>query len=81
MPFDVEYFETDNGDYPAEDFILAQPTKIQAKIFRDLELLGSKGNELREPYSSHLEDGIFELRTKQGTDIARVLYFFAIGKK
>ena len=31
---------------------------------------------LREPYSAPLDDGIFELRCKQGTDITRVLYFF-----
>ncbi len=31
---------------------------------------------MREPYSKHLEDGIFELRGKVGSDISRVLYFF-----
>ena len=31
---------------------------------------------LREPYSKHLDDGIFELRCKFGSDITRVLYFF-----
>lgn len=35
---------------------------------------------LREPYSKHLEDGIFELRNKVGNDITRVLYFFVIGE-
>ena len=35
-----------------------------------------KGNMLREPYSKHLDDGIFELRCKFGSDITRVLYFF-----
>src|SRR5699024_3619013 len=39
------------------------------------------GPLLREPYSKPLENGIFELRTKQGSDITRVLYFFVIGKK
>ena len=28
------------------------------------------------PDSKHLEDGIYELRTIQGTNIARCLYFF-----
>ena len=46
-----------------------------------MQLLENNGNELREPYSKHLGDGIFELRTKQGSDIARVLYFFIIGRK
>ena len=30
----------------------------------------------REPLSKHLEDGIFELRSKVGTNIVRILYFF-----
>lgn len=33
------------------------------------------------PYSEHLVDEIFEIRAKVGSDIARVLYFFVIGKK
>jgi len=32
-------------------------------------------------YSKHLEDGIFEIRTKFGSDITRVLYFFVIGRR
>ncbi len=54
---------------------------MQAKIFRNLELLESRGNELREPYSKHLEDGIFEIRNKVSSDITRILYFFVIGQK
>lgn len=79
--FDIEYFEKSDKTYPAEEFILSEDIKMQAKIFRTLELLELKGNELREPYSTYLTDGIFELRVKQGTDISRVLYFFVIGKK
>ena len=41
-----------------------------------LEILEEKGNVLREPYSKYLEDGIFELRCKVGSNITRVLYFF-----
>lgn len=41
-----------------------------------ISLLQENGNELREPYSKHLSEGIFELRTKLGSDITRVLYFF-----
>ena len=36
---------------------------------------------LRKPYSEYLEDGIFELRTKQSSNITRILYFFVIGNK
>lgn len=31
-------------------------------------LLEQNGNELREPYSKSLGDGIFELRAKQGIE-------------
>ena len=79
--FEVEYYEKSDGTYPAEEFILSQDIKMQAKLFRLLELLELKGNELREPYSKLLSDGIFEIRAIQGNNITRVLYFFVVGKK
>lgn len=79
--FDVEYYEKSDGTYPAEEFILSQDIKMQTKLFRLLELLELKGNELREPYSKSLSDGIFEIRAIQGNNITRVLYFFVVGKK
>lgn len=81
MNYQVEYYERENGDRPAESFILAQDKKMQAKIFAVLELLEEKGPTLREPFSKSLGDGIFEVRAKQGTDISRVLYFFVVNKK
>lgn len=79
--FEVEYFEKEDGTYPSEEFILSQDVKMRAKLFRLLELLEEKGNTLREPYSKSLDDGIFEIRAKQGSNITRVLYFFYIGNK
>ena len=67
MDYTVEYYEKDDGSRPAEEFILSQDNKMQAKIFAALELLESKGPALREPYSKVLDDGIFEVRAKQGT--------------
>lgn len=40
---------------------------------------GEQGRALGMPFSRHLDDGIFELRTAQGSDITRVLYFFVAG--
>ena len=53
---------------------------MRARIYQYIRLLEIKGNELREPYSKFLRDGIFELRIQQGNDIARVLYFFVVGR-
>ena len=33
MSYDVEYYELPDGSKPAEEFILAQDKKMQAKIF------------------------------------------------
>lgn len=73
--FKVVYYEKQDGTYPAEEFIMAQEPKLQAKILRQIFLLRQAGNKLREPDSKLLTDGIFELRTIQGNNIARVLYF------
>ena len=55
--------------------------KMKAKVLRCVDILKKNGNELREPYTKSLGNGIFELRAKQGSDIGRVLYFFVIGRK
>ena len=71
----------ENGDCPVKEFLLSLDKKMRAKLLVELDLLEENGPQLREPYSKHLEDGIFELRAKQGSDITRVLYFFFVGKK
>jgi len=43
-----------------------------------ISILQDNGYELREPYSKHLSEGVFELRAKVGSDITRVLYFFYV---
>ena len=72
MNYTVEYYEKE-GIRPAEEFILRQDKKMQAKIFLVLEFLEERGPALREPFSKALGDGIFEVRAKQGSDISRVL--------
>ena len=79
--FVVEFYEMQNGGRPAEEFLNELDTKMRSKLVMTLKVLQEKGNGLREPYSKHLEDGIFEVRGKVGTDISRVLYFFYFGGK
>lgn len=50
-------------------------------MYREIDLLVNNGPELREPHSKHVEDGIFELRAKQGNGISRVLYFLLLERK
>ncbi len=81
MCYEVEYYERSDKSRPAEEFILAQNVRMRAKLFSILTYLERKGPALREPYSKSLGGGIFELRAKQGTELARVLYFFVTGRK
>ncbi|MCQ2081353.1 MAG: type II toxin-antitoxin system RelE/ParE family toxin [Lachnospiraceae bacterium] len=74
--FEVIFFEKENGDCPVEEFIDSLDVKMRAKMVGLLELLEEKGNQLREPYSKPIDDGIFEIRCKVGNNITRVLYFF-----
>lgn len=73
--FTAEFYENEKG-IPVKEFLDSLDNKMRAKFIMEIKLLEEKGNELREPYSKPLEDGIFELRAKVGTDISRVLYFF-----
>ena len=79
--FEVLFYEKEDGTRPAEEYLLSEDVKLQAKMSREILLLEEFGNLLRKPHSELLEDGIFELRAKVGTDISRVLYFFIVGKK
>ena len=74
--FKLIAYEKENGEVPVEEFLNSVNPKMRAKIYGLMSILQEKGNMLREPYSKHLEDGIFELRCKFGSDITRVLYFF-----
>lgn len=74
--FEVIFYEKENGESPVEDFMSSLDLKMRVKLIGLLEILEEKGNQLREPYSKHLEDGIFEIRCKTGRNISRVLYFF-----
>lgn len=72
MKYTVIAYEKENGEVPVEDFL----NSLDVKMFGMIGLLQVKGNQLREPYSKHLDSGIFELRRKVGSNITRVLYFF-----
>lgn len=74
--FKAEFYRIKDGKKPAKEFMLSQDPKMKAKLFELVNLLEQYGNQLREPYSKSLGDGIFEIRAKVGTDITRVLYFF-----
>lgn len=81
MAFEVIAYEDVNGKVPVQDFLKQLTPKMRAKMYGMLVILQEKGNMLREPYSKYMEEGIFELRCKFGSDITRVMYFFYYDKR
>ena len=79
--FDVEYYELPNGDKPVKQFIDSLEIKMRAKALGSIDILAEFGNELREPYSKSMGDGLFELRIKFAGDITRIFYFFFVKNK
>ena len=79
--FTVEFYENEDGDAPAKEFLLSLDIRARAKMTDMISLLQDNGNDLREPYSKFLSDGIFELRVRVEKSALRILYFFYLGKR
>ena len=54
---------------------------LRAKAQRLFSLLELYGNEVKEPHSKFLSNGLFELRIKGKDNIARLLYAFGNDKR
>ena len=78
IKFKVEFYQKENGEQPVREFLLSLDVKMRAKMSDMISILQDNGNNLREPYSKHISDGIFELRVKLGSDITRIMYFFYV---
>ena len=81
MNVKVLFFQVKDGVSPVKKFLDEIENKaLKAKTLRTIKLLEDNGPLLREPYSKLIEDGIYELRVKQSSDIVRILYFFYVGR-
>lgn len=78
---EIVFYEKEDGTMPAKEFLDGLDKQLEARMYQNILLLESYGPALREPESKKLQDKIFELRTRVGTNSARVLYFFYYGGK
>ena len=81
MLFDVDFYRLPNGKAPVEEFLDSLNVKMRNKALDSILLLEEFGNNLREPHSKAMGDGLFELRIKFSNDISRIFYFFCVGNK
>ena len=77
MTIRVVFYRDDDGTTPLLDWLGGvEPREAVAKCIALISLLKEKGHELRRPHADILEDGVHELRARQGRVQLRLLYFF-----
>lgn len=81
IPTTIEFYEKDNK-CPVETFLDSiKDEKLKTKTLLNIVNLATLGNNARPPLSKYVDDGIFELRTKQSSNIDRIFYFFVFGDR
>ena len=78
--WEIEYYETGRARCPIREFIDSLDSKSKAKVARTIDLLEQFGIELGMPYAKHIEEELWELRTRVGTNQYRIIYFLFTGK-
>jgi phage-related protein len=66
---------------PVEDFLSSLDEKTYARFTWSLEQLRHRNISAREPLVRHVEGKVWELREESRTNIYRVLYFAAAGRR
>jgi len=75
MQWQVEFFVDAQGWAPVEDFLAKLPLAHRSKLLALIKMLEQEGPTLPFPYSSQVRGKLRELRTQQGKDKLRILYF------
>ena len=75
MAWQVDFFVDERGHAPVEEYLTGLPVQHRAKILALIKMLEQEGPSLPFPYCSQVRGKLRELRTQQGKDKLRILYF------
>src|SRR5712692_8233082 len=75
MAWQIDFFVDERGDAPVEEYLTSLPVQHRAKALALIKMLEREGPILPFPYSSQVRRKLRELRTQQGKDKLRILYF------
>jgi len=75
MAWQVDFFVDERGHAPVEEYLTSLPIQHRAKALALIKMLEQEGPNLPFPYSSQVRGKLRELRTQQGKDKLRILYF------
>jgi phage-related protein len=77
----VIFYTDEQGKRPVREFLESLDKKTQARFTWSIEQLRVGNVQAREPLVKHLVGNIWELREESQTNIYRLLYFFARGRR
>jgi phage-related protein len=75
MPWEVDFYEDQEGSCPVEEFLNSLPDKHVGKVLQVTQMLEERGPNLPFPYSSQIEGKLRELRAHYGKVQYRLLYY------
>lgn len=76
MAWQVDFFTDEReGGAPVEEYLKSLPVQHRAKMLALIKMLEQEGPNLPFPYSSEIRGKLRELRSQQGKDKLRILYF------
>src|SRR6266849_5061366 len=75
MSWRVDFVLDERGRAPVEEYLTGLPVEHRAKLVALIKMLEQEGPNLQFPYSSQVRGKLRELRTQQGKDKLRILYF------
>jgi hypothetical protein len=75
MGWQVDFFVDERGHAPVEEYLTSLPVQHRAKVLALIKMLEQEGPNLPFPYSSQVRGKLRDLRTQQGKDKLRILYF------
>jgi phage-related protein len=79
-PWTIEFFE-DAGHSPVREFLNQLDRKTRARFDWSMQQLCERNVLARHPLATHVEGKIWELRQESQTNIFRILYVAAVGKR
>ena len=82
VKWQIEFYQDSHGNIPVQDFICQQSAKVEAKIYRHIDLLQDFGLSLGQPYVEKLAGSdVWELKIRYGSNRYRILYFAFSGRR
>ena len=81
MRISFVWIKRNDGTSEFTDFMSSLAIKDRAKLYALISTIEEQGMEIAKKmqWVKKLRDGIFEIRSRQGTDIQRTLYFHEVG--